>query len=441
MAVEAAPKDMTSSVVSEAFEYPLMEALYKRRTRRFARGMEMKTGLLQYKSEKSLIPLSQLEEAILCHAMGGVTGSIGGDLDTHGTPDGDGAGSHGSVVNTLVYWAGKTYPSPCSSHGVSLLFTNDEGVFVYEPEKVPGAVIEIATASDRDKILQVFWKSTKQVSDRRLTNPNDVPGMVIAGDLWNWNAAGTTLFIPVVSMVDEWINLMITEIEDDRWQIIDERADGRPCGWDSNPAAREWCTGLQIPVGVWEQLIFNITLAQNPMGVQNGLLVAEAMGLGSYPCCGIVPQVVLGELGFDVAQGPGGEPYFTGKRGVIEPMMPPYYDSFDAAVDHLVDVKFGSAGTYCGDKMEAARYSEAGRFADGGIPPSKQVAIQVTKDVLRYCWETYGRFPLKYDAVTFPLTVQYHHLDIDFYDKYYRPEHLTDLHRQHLSYWHALQDT
>jgi hypothetical protein len=122
-------------------------------------------------------------------------------------------------------------------------------------------------------------------------------------------------------------------------------------------------------------------------------------------------------------------------------MMPPYYDSFDAAVDHLVDVKFGAAGTYCGDKMEAARYSEAGKFADGGIPASKQVAIQVTKDVLRYCWETYGRFPLKYDAVTFPLTVQYHHLDIDFYDKYYRPEHLTDLHRQHLSYWHALQDT
>ena len=51
--------------LDQAWNYPLFEALYRRRSRRFGLGFEMPEGPFKYKSAHAPVPLSELEEALL----------------------------------------------------------------------------------------------------------------------------------------------------------------------------------------------------------------------------------------------------------------------------------------------------------------------------------------------------------------------------------------
>src|SRR5688500_9761006 len=56
------------------WDYPLYEAIYSRRSRRFGLGFEAAEGPFRYKSEQPAVPLSEFEEALLVAAGFGVTG-------------------------------------------------------------------------------------------------------------------------------------------------------------------------------------------------------------------------------------------------------------------------------------------------------------------------------------------------------------------------------
>ena len=68
------PRPNRSQLIDEVWEYPLFEALYGRRSRRFGRGFEMTEGPFQYKSGQTPVPLSEIEEALLVAAGVGFTG-------------------------------------------------------------------------------------------------------------------------------------------------------------------------------------------------------------------------------------------------------------------------------------------------------------------------------------------------------------------------------
>ena len=55
-------------------DYSLLDALTKRRSRRFGLGMKMPAGPLAYQSRHAPFPLSEEEEACLTFAAGGITG-------------------------------------------------------------------------------------------------------------------------------------------------------------------------------------------------------------------------------------------------------------------------------------------------------------------------------------------------------------------------------
>jgi hypothetical protein len=61
-------------VLRELEDFPLVEALFGRRSRRFARGGEIPDGPLAYRSGHELVPLSELERMLVPGAMGGTTG-------------------------------------------------------------------------------------------------------------------------------------------------------------------------------------------------------------------------------------------------------------------------------------------------------------------------------------------------------------------------------
>jgi len=60
--------------IRELLRFPLMQAIFGRRARRFAYGMEIPSGPLAFKSRYAPIPLSELEQAVLVAAATGVTG-------------------------------------------------------------------------------------------------------------------------------------------------------------------------------------------------------------------------------------------------------------------------------------------------------------------------------------------------------------------------------
>ena len=60
--------------VEEAFNFPLFDAIFNRRSRRFGLGMEIKDGPNEHKSQHEPIPLDEVEEAILIAAGTGISG-------------------------------------------------------------------------------------------------------------------------------------------------------------------------------------------------------------------------------------------------------------------------------------------------------------------------------------------------------------------------------
>ena len=72
----------------ELFNYPLMSAIFDRRTRRVARGTSVVSGPISHTSTNKPAPLSPLEEAIL------VAANFGDDSDTTAAVCGQVAGAY-----------------------------------------------------------------------------------------------------------------------------------------------------------------------------------------------------------------------------------------------------------------------------------------------------------------------------------------------------------
>ena len=60
----------TKKLLEAAWNVPLLEAIFARRSRRFGLGMEIKHGPNAYNSAADPIPLSLEEEAVLSMAAG-----------------------------------------------------------------------------------------------------------------------------------------------------------------------------------------------------------------------------------------------------------------------------------------------------------------------------------------------------------------------------------
>src|SRR5262249_3128621 len=131
-------------------------------------------------------------------------------------------------------------------------------------------------------------------------------------------------------------------------------------------------------------------------------------------------------LGFRLVDGPG-YPNPVGLDGVFQGFCPPYYASMDAAVDAVIAV--------------AARHTDAvapHRPAEGDFRPSlSDEGVACAKAVCRYILETYGRFPASVDTMHLMWFMQVHHLDLDFYERYFHEGACGERHLAHMATWHS----
>ena len=85
--------------------YPLLEALLRRRSRRFALGARLQGSGLAYESAADPVPLSHEEEAVLAFAGSGVTGHVFGEL-----PYSPAAGPETGGGQVMMSLVGRTSP-------------------------------------------------------------------------------------------------------------------------------------------------------------------------------------------------------------------------------------------------------------------------------------------------------------------------------------------
>jgi hypothetical protein len=447
------------SPVDRVANYPLVKALIERRTRRFAKGSTLNGGPLKYQSAARPAPLSLKEEATLAFAACGITGRITGDMP-YQTGDTHEAGTGYVLTN----FAGRTVGSADSVHSVAMCVINDDGAWLLKrPQDYPRSDIPgLAAAGREHRFVELYEKSRVRFADHRLDVPHDTQ-VVMPFNKWAANAPGTTYYIPVAEMTSLYINVMLMLFDEDlACCVIDDRNGFRPAGIGKFTRSKggylhdDPRTGRYLlPMSYVESVLAELTAVEQGMMLQNLALTTEALGLGGFTHFAAHPFLWLQALGFRMQVLPftrtvgasrfmrlaakvfnKEQPFPTAlgleRNGemLLKPFCPPYYRSMEEAVHAFLDQKYASGTGAYRDGGGASMWKD-GAAVQAGIGRYSQRAVDATVAYCDYVYRRYGRFPAAYGAFHTVLAFQAHHLDNAFYDRFYRPEILTSLHREH----------
>src|ERR1700731_3317140 len=271
-----------SELVDGAWQFPLFEALYGRRSRRFGVGFEINEGPFPYHSQGRSLPLSELEEALLVAAGVGVSG----------TPLWDMARPVASAAGL-----GRTFGSTSGGRRTALFLTNDEGVHVMDPLASATKVRQVETREERANIVAFYRERRKTLRAGRLQNE---VGRFVAGHGGGMN-------------------------------VVDDRHGFRPA------ANERWVrSGLvdrdkALPLSILERQACYFMWSEPAIICHNIFLATEAVGLGGWMHCGFLSEGVLHALGFEVVRPtvPGSLANPVGIRGSFEAYCPPFFGSMD----------------------------------------------------------------------------------------------------------------
>lgn len=174
-----------------------------------------------------------------------------------------------------------------------------------------------------------------------------------------------------------------------------------------------------------------------------GALLLQAMGLGGWLYNGIDYISVLGASGDPAAPGLGfrydvddrwATPNPTGLTGLMEGYCPPHYGDMRAAVEALCERKFGPGGPY--NPQTPGPWKDSAAIRGAAEVHSEEfrrcVALQA-----QYLFDTFGRVPATMPSMFTFVYLQAHHLDLEFYDTFYRSGSYLWSHAQHMQNWHG----
>lgn len=122
-------------------------------------------------------------------------------------------------------------------------------------------------------------------------------------------------------------------------------------------------------------------------------------------------------------------------EAVLRPHCLPGFATMEEAVLAVVDSKWGPEGIFRGGADRGA-WREPGDIARDS-PDVSHAAVEATIAYCEYVQRRYGRFPAYGPPLRTLLGFQANHVDVEFYDRFYRPEALTDLQRHHIRDWHG----
>lgn len=424
-----------SDPLGELLRYPLLDAIFGRRSRRFGTGMEIPSGPLTFRSRHEPMPLSELERSVLL-AVG--TGVSGWHFGVPFGPDRPEQHAHYSLRFT-----GRTAPTAGGFGTPALLFTDDSGTWITNTRDVePESLREYAgIADDAERIIAVARTHTRQLSAKRLDLPAAPPHM-LEPNLWMANAPGSTLLMPIADASEQLLALMAMVVGNGN-VIVDDQA-GRAAG-NLEPFLR---SGLldpdkRVPLSVLQQMAYEANVSECAFMAHNMVLALQAMGLGGLYFNGLNRWSILGAFAAQGIEGFGFRfqqderwtlPNPVGLADIYQGMCPPFFDDMHAAVAAFAARKFGQGGAY--DPAKPGPWKDAAAVK-GSVAPYSDEFIACLGTVAQYVFETYGKFPGAFTTMVLPGFVQAVHLDLEFYATHYGEGALLDTHARHMRCWHG----
>src|SRR5215217_3176009 len=429
----------SQGVYERLARYPLLDALTERRSRRFGKGMSLNGGPLAYHSTHAPQPLSLEEEAALAFAGCGITGFALADLpyESGDVPEAGG----GNIMTHLV---GRTVASGDAMHNITLFVLNDEGVWMLKrPQDYPrDEIVGLSQAAREHRLVELYKKSRVQIAEGRHDVPRELP-FVAPFNKWAANLPATTYFLPSAFG------------EEFSYFVVDERNRFKPPGivrfarskgghLHDDPRAGRFAT-----VGFLETWLYEFIAIEQGGMLQNLGLMTQALGLGGFPHFAAHPFIWFQALGFrmqkirfsrTVGAGPltkrvmralGKDlpvPTAVGLERdgevLVRPFCPPYYRNMEEAVLAFVNYKYEQGKGTFRDGGSATGWRKGARVQHG-IPPYSDEAVAATIAYCEYVYERYGRLPTNGGPFRTVLAHQAHHLDPDFYERFYRRETLS----------------
>jgi hypothetical protein len=420
--------------------------------------MRLDGGPLAYASGKAPQPLSLEEEAGLAFAACGVTGYALAELpyQTGGTT---GAGGGNIMVNFIA----RTVASGHALHYVIVFVINDDGVWMLKrPQDYPRTEIAgLIQAAREHRLVELYEKSRVRIADRRLDVPRQVP-FVPPFNQWAANLPGTSYFLPVNEFTEDYINVLLAAFgEEFGYFIVDDRQGFQPAGIARFARSKgghlydDPRGGRVATVTFMETWLYEFAAIEQGGILQNLALMTQALGLGGFPHFAAHPCVWFQTLGFRMEDIPfsrtiGAGPVKAGllralrkdipvptavgleRNGevLIKPFCPPYYRTMKEAVLAFVDYKYAQGRGTFRDGGAATGWQD-GAAVQAGIPRYSDKAIAATIAYCEYVYRRYGRFPANSGPFRTVLAHQAHHLDLEFYNRFYRLDVLTETQRQH----------
>jgi len=419
------------SGLQDVLEFPLVEALYGRRARRFSLGALLPDGPLAFTSQHDPLPLTELEQMLVLTAAAGNTGWHYMIM------------RHARYAPHLSNYSGaaggRTFPSAAGFHTSEVFFTDDEGVYLFETREAP-ALVEQTTdgPTDLDAILRAHRGRIRKLSDRRLHIPAEEPYME-GHNTWCANRPGSMLLIPVGDIAQHMIAVLCFMVQNG--YVLYDDVNG-----EQIPGLERFShlADLDEPLPLTFMETYSITecTAELSTSCYAGMLMLQAMGLGGWMFDGIDRYTVLGASGDPEVPGLGFRydtderwplPNPTGLAGVFEGHCPPHYSDMRAAVEAFVERKFGPGGPFHPDTP--GPWKESTR-----VRGSAQVHSEEFKECVaimaQYIYDRFGKFPGTVPSIFVLTYLQAHHLELEFYDHYFGPGAYLRTHADHMARWH-----
>ena len=426
--------DLTSQIaeaLDELGRFPLVEALYGRRSRRFPLGGEIPDGPLAYRSRHDPMPLSEIERLLVLTACAGTTGWHYA-ITRH-----ERYAPH--LSNYSGGAAGRTFPSAAGFHTAEIFFTDDSGTY-FMPTRDAGALVDPAVEEVTPELmLERHAGLIAKLSDDRIHVPRKEPYME-GHNTWIANHPGSLLVIPVADIAQHNIaNLCF--FTQNGYCVYDD-VNRRPI-----PGMEQFRGVVDVddplPLTFLEQYSVTEATAELACAAFSGVLMLQAMGLGGWMFDGIDRHTMLGASGDPDVPGVGFRfdhdeerhplPNPTGLPGVFEAFCPPHHADMAAAVEAFAERKFGPGGVY--NPATPGAWTESDRIRGAAQPYGDDFKACVAHQS-QYIYDTFGKFPGTVPTLFIMNYVQAQHIDLDFYDRFFRPGAYLPTHAEHQAVWH-----
>lgn len=403
--------------IADISSFPLFEAMTRHDTK--IRDSASTSGPAGAPAD-AVQPLTAVEEAMLI-ATSGVTGITMPDMPFQSETGKDLLGT------PMLHLRGRSASSADNAQSTHFFLVNDSGTYLlkHAPEEMPPLSFHDISES---QLIRRAEACKIRVLDKRLEFRQNFPSDMGRQHHLS-NVGGSTILVPVVDMTRQYINGMMYLLSQPagyRPTYIDDWNFYRPAG------VRKWIKSgylnpkIRIPLGYTATFRIHVEAS---LLIQNMLLTMQAMGLDGWAGTSFPPSVLLGApdavkkfgpgLGFRFEEPrsswfrrrvrnvftplPAGCPNPVGLDGHLEGACPPYYPTIDAAIDSIIAQKYGLDGRYSAEREFADIFKPglAGKFVEEA-PHLTDEAIDCTRDICNYLYNTYGRFPAHVDAIFVP---------------------------------------